>query len=157
VSPPEQGGTPGVRAPRRGEAALLGISALSLGLLTLWGRWHMPNQITTIHGRWAHRHVISRLYTLMVNAIARNSLRYYNGCPIYRRHDVLRWHVEATGFGYQAEFLTRLLHEGKSYVEVPAVAWDRAVSGALTPRDFLSVGHSLLKIGLRQLRVRLFK
>jgi hypothetical protein len=92
-----------------------------------------------------------------VNLISGNALRYYNGCPLYRRFDVLRWHVETTGFGYQAEFLTRLLLEGSSYVEVPAVSCDRPGSESLSLRNFLSIGHSLLKIGLRRMGVYLFK
>jgi glycosyltransferase involved in cell wall biosynthesis len=112
---------------------------------------------TEIGGRPLHRHVISWLYTRLVNLASGNSLHYYNGCPLYRRRDVQRFHVEATGFGYQAEFLTRLLHEGRSFIEVPLVSIDREGSGSLTLRGFVSVGHSLLKIALRRLRVYLFK
>lgn len=112
---------------------------------------------TKIHGRTLHRHVLSVVYTWFVNLISGNALRYYNGCPIFKRHDVLRWHVEVTGLGYQAEFLTRLLHEGKSYVEVPLVGSDREGSGSLSVRNVLSVSHSLVKIGLRRLRVSLLK
>jgi glycosyltransferase involved in cell wall biosynthesis len=112
---------------------------------------------TEIRGRRVHRAVLSRMYTRLVNIISGTSLRYYNGCPLYRRYDVLRFHVEATGFGYQAEFLTRLLQEGRSYVEVPLVAADREGSGSLSLRNALSVAHSLLKIGLRRLRVSLLK
>jgi dolichol-phosphate mannosyltransferase len=112
---------------------------------------------TKIHGRTLHRHVLSVMYTRLVNLISGNSLRYYNGCPLYKRHDVLRWHVEVTGLGYQAEFLTRLLHERKSYVEVPLIGSDREGSGSLTLRNVLSVTHSLMKIGLRRLRVSLLK
>jgi len=112
---------------------------------------------TEIGGRKAHRHAISRLYTWLVNLSSGFRLRYYNGCPIYMRYDALRYHVETTGFGYQAEFLTRLLHEGRSYIEVPLVSIDREGSGSLNLRNFISVGHSLMKIALRRLRVRLFK
>ena len=112
---------------------------------------------TEIGGRKLHRHVISRLYTWLVNFVSGYRLRYYNGCPIFRRVDVLRYHVEATGFGYQAEFLTRLLREGKSFVEVPLVSIDREGSATLNMRNFISVGHSLLKIWLGRLRVYLFK
>ena len=112
---------------------------------------------TEIAGRKAYRHAISRLYTRLVNACSGFRLHYYNGCPIYLRYDALRFHVEATGFGYQAEFLTRLLHEGRSYIEVPLVSIDREGSGSLNLRNFVSVAHSLLKITLRRLRVYLFK
>jgi glycosyltransferase involved in cell wall biosynthesis len=112
---------------------------------------------TEISGRPLHRHIISWLYTRLVNLASDNKLHYYNGCPLYRRRDVQRFHVEATGFGYQAEFLTRLLHEKRSYIEVPLVSIDREGSSSLTLRGFVSVGHSLLKIALRRLRVYLFK
>jgi glycosyltransferase involved in cell wall biosynthesis len=112
---------------------------------------------THIEGRRLYRHLISRLYTMLVNLASGYRLRYYNGCSLYRRADVVRFHVEATGFGYQAEFLTRLLHEGRTYVELPLVSMDREGSGSLNFRNFLSVAHSLLKIALRRLRVYLFK
>jgi glycosyltransferase involved in cell wall biosynthesis len=112
---------------------------------------------TTIKGRPYHRHLISRLYTWLVNCASGNHLRYYNGCPIYRRIDVLRFHVETTGFGYQAEFLTRLLHEKRSIVEVPLVSMDREGSGSVSLRNGSSVAHSLLKIALRRLRVYLYE
>ncbi|MCW4116986.1 glycosyltransferase family 2 protein [Aurantimonas sp. MSK8Z-1] len=112
---------------------------------------------TEIGGRPMHRHLISNLYTRLVNLCSGRSLRYYNGCPLYRRADVLRFHVEATGFGYQAEFLTRLLHEKRSFIEIPLVSIDREGSGSLNLRNFISVGHSLAKIALRRLRVRLLK
>jgi glycosyltransferase involved in cell wall biosynthesis len=112
---------------------------------------------TEIGGRKPHRHFISRLFTRLVNVCSGYRLRYYNGCPIYRRHDVLRFHVEATGFGYQAEFLTRLLHERRSFVEVPLVSIDREGGTSLSFRNFVSVGHTLLKIFLRRLRLYWFK
>jgi glycosyltransferase involved in cell wall biosynthesis len=112
---------------------------------------------THIEGRPAHRHLISRLYTALVNLASGYRLRYYNGCPLYRREDVVRFHVEATGFGYQAEFLTRLLHEGRSYVELPLTSMDREGSGSINLRNFLSVGHTLLKMALRRLRIALFR
>lgn len=112
---------------------------------------------TEIGGRKLHRHLISRLYTWLVNRVSGYRLRYYNGCPIFRRADVLRYHVEATGFGYQAEFLARLLREGKSFLEVPLISIDREGSATLNMRNFVSVGHSLLKIWLGRLRVYLFK
>lgn len=110
-----------------------------------------------ISGRPFHRHVISRLFTFLVNRASGHKLRYYNGCPIYRRWDVLRFHVETTGMGYQAEFLTRLLSEMRTFSEIPVESIDREGSVSLTLRNFVSVAHSLLKISLRRLRVYLIK
>jgi len=112
---------------------------------------------TAIKGRPYRRHLISRLYTFLVNCASGYRLRYYNGCPIYRRLDVLRFHIEATGFGYQAEFLTRLIYENRSFIEVPLTSIDREGSGSVNLRNGSSVAHSLLKIALRRLRVYLYE
>ena len=69
----------------------------------------------------------------------------------------MRYHVESTGFGYQAEFLTRLLYEGMTYKQVPLVAYDREGSTSINIKNLLSVGHSLLTIALRRLRITLFE
>ena len=129
-----------------------------LGLIGMMGKADIVvPYFPHIEGRPWHRHVISRLYTSLVNIASGYRLRYYNGCPLYRRDDVARFHVETSGFGYQAEFLTRLLHEGRSYVEVALPSIDREGSGSLNAKNFLSVAHSLLTIALRRLRVFLFK
>jgi hypothetical protein len=111
---------------------------------------------TAIKGRSIYRHSISRLYTWLVNLASGYRLHYYNGCPIYTRYDVIRFHVETTGFGYQAEFLTRLIDEGRSLIEVPLTAMDREGSASLSVRNFLSVAHSLLTIALRRMRIYLY-
>jgi hypothetical protein len=40
---------------------------------------------------------------------------------------------------------------------VPVVSIDREGSGSINLRNFVSVGHSLVKIALRRMRVYLFK
>jgi glycosyltransferase involved in cell wall biosynthesis len=112
---------------------------------------------TEIRNRPLRRKIISRLYTMLVNLASGYHIRYYNGCPVYRRKDVMRYHVENTGFGYQAEFLTRLIYEGRSYKEVPLIAYDREGSTAINLKNLLSVGNSLFTVVMRRLRVVLFE
>jgi hypothetical protein len=69
----------------------------------------------------------------------------------------VRFHVECTGFGYQAEFLTRLISQGATFKEIPLVAYHREGSTAINVKNFLSVTHSLLTIALRRLRIVLFE
>lgn len=111
----------------------------------------------TITGRSLFRFIISNAFTWAVNFISGFSLKYYNGCPAVRRYDVMRWHVEASGLGYQAEFLTRLLRQGKSYIEVAVEGYDREGSVSLRIRNILSVCHSITKIFLARLRVAILK
>jgi glycosyltransferase involved in cell wall biosynthesis len=112
---------------------------------------------TEIRNRPWRRKVISRAYTLLVNLVSGYRLKYYNGCPIYRRHDVLRYHVESSGFGYQAEFLTRLIYERRSYREIPLIAYDTEGSTSINIKNLLSVGNSLFTIAMRRLRIVLFE
>lgn len=106
-----------------------------------------------IVGRSLHRKVISRAYTALINGISGNSIRYYNGGPLFRRHHVMRWHTNYRGFGFQADMVTRLLEEGVDYIEVPVVHQDRSqgTSQALTLQNGLSVAHTLVDISTRRL------
>jgi glycosyltransferase involved in cell wall biosynthesis len=105
-------------------------------------------------GKSAFRMFLSRAFTRLVNLVSGRSIRYYNGLPLCRRDHVLRWHSDATGFGFQADLVSRLLDEGASYVEVHCQARERAhgTSRALTVANFLSVARTLLVIGGRRLR-----
>jgi hypothetical protein len=109
-----------------------------------------------IRNRPWRRKIISKLYTKLVNLASGYRLAYYNGNPLYLRAHVLRFHVECTGFGYQAEFLTRLISEGATFKEIPLVSYDREGSAAINIKNVLSVTHSLLTIALRRLRIVLF-
>ena len=110
-----------------------------------------------IRNRPFRRTVISKLYTHLVNLASGYRLAYYNGNPLYRRSHVMRFHVECSGFGYQAEFLTRLISEGATFREIPLIAYDREGSAAMSLRNLLSVTHSLITIALRRLRIILFE
>lgn len=106
---------------------------------------------TSVEGKPWHRMMISRFYTQLVNLASNRRLRYYNGSPLFLRRDAMRFHVEATGLGFQAEFLLRLLQEGRSFMEVAVKASDREGSTSLNLRNFVSVAYSLLKILGRRL------
>jgi glycosyltransferase involved in cell wall biosynthesis len=116
----------------------------------------VPNFVE-IRNRPFRRKVISKFYTCLVNLASGYRVAYYNGNPLYLRAHVLRFHVECSGFGYQAEFLTRLISEGASYKEIPLVAYDREGSAAINIKNILSVTHSLITIALRRLRIVLFE
>jgi len=102
--------------------------------------------------RGVHRRIISSLYTGTVNTLSGFKIRYYNGLPIYRRYDVIRWHPNSHGFGFQADLVTRLLDLGADYIEVPIIPRERegGSSKAFTFPNICSVAHSLLDILIRR-------
>lgn len=105
-----------------------------------------------VRGRSWFRKAVSRTYTMMVNALGGHRIRYYNGLPINLRYNVMRWHSNSHGFGFQADLITRLLDLQATYIEVPVIQEERAggSSKAFTFRNICSVAHSLLEILIRR-------
>jgi glycosyltransferase involved in cell wall biosynthesis len=104
------------------------------------------------------RRILSRIFTALVNLLSGQSLRYYNGPVAHLKFNVMRWHADTDGFGYQAEILNRLLMQGVSYIEVEVPNIDRGsgVSSAFSLKNFLAVAHSLVQIFLRRVRWSLY-
>jgi glycosyltransferase involved in cell wall biosynthesis len=110
-------------------------------------------------GKGWMRKVISKFYTFLVNSLSSYNLRYYNGCALYRRQDVMRWASYNYGFGFQAHLITTLLGEGATFKEIPLNGFhltkDRG--SPLNIRNFLSTGHTLSEILIRRLRRMVYK
>jgi glycosyltransferase involved in cell wall biosynthesis len=111
---------------------------------------YRPNDVT---GKALSRKIISGLYTKIVNLISGYNILYYNGLPIFKRRDVMRWNPNSHGFGFQADLVTRLLDRGATYIEVPVIGNERKTgeAKAIRLRNFCSVAHSLLNILIRRL------
>lgn len=108
-------------------------------------------------GKDLFRRAISRIYTALVNLVSGNRLHYYNGLPIHRRYNVMRWHTNTRGFGFQADILCLLLAQGASYIEVATTTVEtrQSASNALTWRNMVSVAHTLIDILLRRISNRI--
>ena len=100
------------------------------------------------------RRNLSKLFTWIVNYLSGNKINYYNGVVLHLRFNVMRWHPMSIGFAYQAELLSIMLDENKSYVQVLISNNDRETgfSRAFYFLNFLSVVHSLLQISFRRIR-----
>jgi glycosyltransferase involved in cell wall biosynthesis len=110
-------------------------------------------------GKSNSRQALSRSYTRIVNFLAGYNLHYYNGQAVHLRHNVMRWHPSTAGFGFQADILCQLLDLGFTYKEVAIITIEQRQdkSHAMTTRNFLSVAHTLVEIGLRRLSNRLYR
>jgi len=106
-----------------------------------------------LHKRSVGRKVLSEAYTFIINTITGNRIRYYNGSAVHLRRNIMRWHTNTRGFGFQAEILCLLLDLGFSYKEVAVVPQEarQGKSNALTIRNFLSVAHTIIEIANRRL------
>jgi glycosyltransferase involved in cell wall biosynthesis len=103
--------------------------------------------------RTLFRRAVSRVYTFIVNLISGYRLHYYNGCGVHLRYNVMRWNSNCYGFDFQADLVTRLLDQGKTYVEIPTVAGERSAgqSTALAGKNFVSAAVFFLNLFMRRL------
>jgi glycosyltransferase involved in cell wall biosynthesis len=110
-------------------------------------------------GKSLMRRLISNTYTRLVNLVTGNRLHYYNGLAVHLRHNVMRWHPNTRGFGFQADILCLLIDLGFTYKEIPVITVEqrRGTSNALTFRNLLSVTHTLIEIANRRLSNRLYR
>ena len=90
--------------------------------------------------------------TWLANRASGYRIGYYNGFAVYMRWHVMRYSVEGTGFGFQAEIITRLLNEGMTYKEIYLTATYSGVTKAFTICNLVSVAYSLFKIAMRRVR-----
>ena len=106
---------------------------------------------TTFRGPF--RRGVSWAFTALVNLLSGYSIRYYNGLAVHFRYNVMRWHSNSHGFGFQADLITRLLDLKATYIEIPVYPNERAAGAtkAFKFRNICSVGHTLLEIWLRRL------
>jgi len=104
------------------------------------------------------RRLLSLFYTFIVNTLSGNSIHYYNWSVAHLRENVMRWHSNSLGFGYQAEMVTQLISNGASYIELalPNCEEKCGKSNSFRLQNIFSVLHSLFQIFLRRLRMSLF-
>lgn len=110
-------------------------------------------------GKSGKRQFISRAYTTIINTITGNKINYYNGLQVHLRHNVMRWHPQTRGFGFQAELLCQLLDLGFTYKQIPCRTVERRGGGgnAITWKNMLSVTHTIFEILLRRISNWVYK
>jgi len=107
----------------------------------------------TIKGKSLYRRILSKIYSNLINLISVYQLHYYNGLAVHLRYNVMRWHSNTRGFGFQADIICLLLEQGFTFKEVPVFAAEQRgkKSTALTFKNILSISHTLFDIGIRRL------
>lgn len=110
-------------------------------------------------GKSLSRRMISNTYSRLVNLISGFRLHYYNGLAVHLRYNVMRWHPNTRGFGFQADIICMLLDQGFTYKEVPVRTIERKKgdSKALTFKNLLSVTHTLVDIVIRRISNAVYK
>ena len=72
------------------------------------------------------RTLISKAFTLLVNAITRRRLKYYNGLQIHLAPVLKGLRIQSSGYGFQAEVLVKALKLTRTFIEVPMDLTERS-------------------------------
>ena len=109
-------------------------------------------------GKSLYRRMLSNTYSNLINFISGFRLHYYNGLAVHLRYNVMRWHPNTRGFGFQADIICMLLDQGFTYKEVPVRTIERKKgdSKALTFKNMLSVAHTIIDIIIRRIANKLY-
>ena len=89
----------------------------------------VPYYVTS-EGKSFYRRTLSTAYAGLVNLISGFRLHYYNGLAVHLRYNVMRWHPNTRGFGFQADMICLLLDQGFSYKEVAVATVERRIGGS---------------------------
>ena len=110
-------------------------------------------------GKSLSRRILSNTYSRIINLIGGYRLHYYNGLAVHLRYNVMRWHPNTRGFGFQADIICMLIDQGFTYKEVPVrtIERKRGDSKALTFKNMLSVAHTLIDIIIRRVANRIYR
>ena len=99
------------------------------------------------------RRLISKLFTITINLITFNNMKYYNGPTIHLLENIKLYKRGAVGMGYQAELITYLFTLNKTYKEILVETIERksGTSKAVTLKNILNVCRSIIIIFLNQI------
>jgi glycosyltransferase involved in cell wall biosynthesis len=98
---------------------------------------------------WTRR-LVSRLFTVLMNAIFQCELQYYNGPTLHRTHLVRDLDVRTSGFAFQAIMLVKLIRRGHTFCEVDMYLQRKRSyrSSAVRPRNILSVIAAITRLAI---------
>lgn len=71
------------------------------------------------------RTIISKTFTMLVNAITGRGLHYYNGLQVHRADLLKGMTIQSAGFGFQPEVLVKALTQTQTLIEVPMDLMER--------------------------------
>jgi glycosyltransferase involved in cell wall biosynthesis len=91
------------------------------------------------------RTLVSKTFTLLVNAITGRHLRYYNGLQIHKASILKPLRIQSSGYGFQAEVLVKSLRLSRTFVEVPMDLMEReqGKSKAFRIKNVVDVARTL--------------
>ena len=108
---------------------------------------------TECENKSASRKLISRIYTILINLITGNKIKYYNGLTIASTKDFKTFCRPKLGFSFQADFICQLLERGKTYLQIPVKTIERTKgrSSALSIQNISGACHLFRRLLKRKI------
>ena len=91
-------------------------------------------------GKSLYRRMLSNTYSNLINFISGFRLHYYNGLAVHLRYNVMRWHPNTRGFGFQADIICMLLDQG---ITIKKCRYGRSSEKKAIPKHERSRTYSL--------------
>jgi glycosyltransferase involved in cell wall biosynthesis len=113
----------------------------------------IPYYIDSLHRETSGQDAV-RIYANVLNFFSAHPLKDYSLPAVHLRHNVMRWHGNITGPGFQVDLLCRLLDMGFTYKQMPSRSIERhptRLSRSTIGYNFLSLGHTVLRILFRRM------
>jgi dolichol-phosphate mannosyltransferase len=98
--------------------------------------------------RYFSRRVVSKLFTITMNILFGQKMKYFNGLTIYPIDYLRAITITSTGFGFQAEILLKAIYQDLSVIEL-CLSIDERASGsskAITLRNIRNVIVTVLRL-----------
>ena len=116
----------------------------------------IPYYIDSLHKESSGQN-LPKLYASVLNYFTKYRIKDYSLAAVHLRYNVMRWHGNTTGHGFQVELLCRLLDMGFTYKQMPSRSVERHASRLTRSTLFLniiSVGQTVFHIVLRRIAAR---
>ena len=137
------------------KAAVIVSNLLIIIILNI-NRCYLNNKsilVYFIDKRGILRKFISKIFTVIINLITINNLKYYNASSIHLLENVRLFSGKQNGFGYSAELITSQIRAKKTYIEIEIKPYLKTAekSEALRLHNIVSVLGSIAIIFLKQI------
>ena len=113
----------------------------------------IPYYIDSLHKETSGQGAV-RLYANVLNFFSAHPLKDYSLPAVHLRYNVMRWHGNITGPGFQVDLLCRMLDMGFTYKQMPSRSIEQhptRLSRSTIGYNFLSLGHTVLRILFRRM------
>ncbi|MBF0275158.1 MAG: glycosyltransferase family 2 protein [Nitrospinae bacterium] len=94
------------------------------------------------------RQGLSKMFTMVINAISGLNITYYNGPVVHSAKLLKARDINTDGFAYQADLLVRMIKEGATFTQVSMLIQPRehGAANALNMKNLIAVTRTIIDL-----------